>query len=231
MKKITALFLLLVFMLCGCNQPNVDKVSSPQKQQIQKNSSQNLTDSSNIIDISSKTKSTTPLSEEEVKDIFEPLLKKAIEVQETILNDGSEYKILNQTPYVINEINYYLIEHSEFKSIDDVWNYAYTAYTKEAAKRIFSKGLDPNEVAPRFIEKNGYLYYQNSAHGRAVKYPIDSLSIIEQYEDTIIVSIDFCSYDYEPEKSVYVICYTESGWKICNSEDEALYILPKQFLK
>lgn len=221
MKKWLCLFLsvlCLMFTACSCKT---------EKQTDYKNS---VIDS-DIIDTSSKIKPKNPLSKDEVKKIFEPLLSNAIKIQETILNDNSEYTILDNTPVIINGNRYFLIEHSQFKSVEDVWEFAYTAYTKEAAKRIFYDRLDPKGMNPRFIEKDGKLYYDNGAHGYVVKYPIDTLEIIEQYEDTVIVSIDYCCYDYEPEKSVYIMCKTETGWKLCNSEDEALYKLPKQFLE
>lgn len=221
MKKWLCLFLSILCLLFTACSYKTEKQTD----------SENSAINSNIIDISSKAKPMNPLSKEEVKIIFEPLLSNAIEIQETILNDNSEYTILDNTPVIINENRYYLIEHSQFKSVEDVWEFAYTAYTKEAAKRIFYNRLDPNGTNPRFIEKDGKLYYDNSAHGYVVKYPIDTLEIIKQYEDTVIVSIDYCCYDYEPEKSVYIMRNTETGWKMCNSEDEALNKLPKQFLE
>ena len=221
MKKFLCVFLSILFLLL---------VSCSYKTK-QQNNSENSTLNSDIIDVPTNTKPHKALSREEVINIFEPLLSKAMIVEATILNDGSEYKILSQTPVVINGENYYLIEHSQFKTVEDVWEFAYTAYTKEAAKRIFHDRLDPNGALPRFIEKDGKLYYNNGAHGYSVKYPIDTLKIVQQYEDTVIVSIDYCCYDYEPEKCVYIMKNTEKGWRLCNSENEALYELPKQYLK
>lgn len=220
MKNFLCVFLSILFLLL---------VSCSNKTKGQ-NESENSTLNSYIIDTPSNTKAQKMLSKEEVKNIFQPLLSKAITVQETILNDSSEYKILSQTPVVINGNKYYLIEHSQFKTVEDIWEFTYTAYTEETAKRIFHDRLDPNGALPRFIEKDGKLYYNNGAHGYSVKYPIDTLKIVQQYEDTVIVSIDYCCYDYEPEKCVYIMKNTEKGWRLCNSEDEALYELPKQYL-
>lgn len=227
MKKfllVCLIFILMSFTACS----KVADVDSPKHAST---SSDNVSKAFFSTYTSSLKKSDKPLTENEVKEIFEPLLSKAIIIQETILNDGSEYTILNHTPIIINENNYYLIEHSEFKTIDDIWEFAYTAYTKETAKRIFYNSLNPNGDFPRFIEIEGELYYYNGAHGYCVEYPIDTLEIVEQYEDIIIVSIDYCCYDYEPEKSVYIMCRTETGWRLCNSEYEAVYELPKHFLK
>ena len=99
MKKFTALFLLLVFMLCGCNQPPYEQNQSEKNQQTEinnssvtnnnssANSQQTNTSSSNtnstvsvpeplVFDFSTKTKAQNPMSLEEVKAIFEPLLEK-----------------------------------------------------------------------------------------------------------------------------------------------------------
>ena len=140
-------------------------------------------------------------------------------------------KILNETPIMINDIRYYHIRHELFETVSDVWYYVYSGYTKEAAERIFTDSLDPNGIVPRFVEKDGKLYYQCGAHGRNITYSIETLNILEQYEDTIVVSIDFTSFGDEIEKSVYVISNSEATWKMCNSENEAIYDLPKQFLK
>lgn len=223
MKKFLCLFLSVLLLTITACTTQKEENSEPE----------NSTIDVSVIDVSSKTKTQKPLSETEVKEIFEPLLSEAISVQETILNDSGifEYKILDPTPVTINGNQFYLIEHSKFKSVAEVWDYVYSAYTNEAGKRIFSEALDPTGVSPRFIEQDGKLYYNTAGHGYVVDYPIDTLKIIEQYDDTIIVSIDFCSYDYDPENSVYVMCKTEKGWRMANSENEAVYELPKQFIK
>ncbi len=172
------------------------------------------------------------LSKDEVKELFEPLLSKAVEVEQTILNSCLDEALLNKESYINTKDDcYYLVESDNLKNLDDVWELAYSAYTKEAAKRIFTNRLDPNGEIPRFIEEEGKLYYNVAGHGYVVTYPIDTLEIIEQTKDKIVVHIDYCNYDYEPEKSVYVMCKTDEGWRIDNSESESLGKLREQYLK
>ncbi len=221
MKRLLVLLLSVSFLLAtACNSKSNE------------NPSEKASDSnSSVVDVSSESKPEKSLSKDEVKALFEPLLLKAIEVEQTILNCGIDDSSLDNTPIFVNGIDYYLIKSGEFKTIDDVWNFAYSAFTVDAAKRIFSENLNQDSEAPRFIEKDGALYYNTAAHGYVVEYPIDTLEIIEQTTNKIVVHIDYCCYDYEPEKSVYVMCKTDEGWRIDNSESEALGELKKQYLK
>ena len=92
MKKFIALFLLLVFVLCGCNQQNEKNNSSVTDNNSSTNGQQTNTSSSNtnstvsvpeplVFDFSSKAKAQNPMSLEEIKTIFEPLLEKSISIQ------------------------------------------------------------------------------------------------------------------------------------------------------
>ena len=80
------------------------------------------------------------------------------------------------------------------------------------------------------MEKDGNLYYKRAGRGHDVDFPIETMKIIKQYNEMIIVSIDYCCYNYEPEDSVFVMCKTEDGCRLANCEEEAVTVLPKQFL-
>ena len=185
-----------------------------------------------VFDFSAKAKAQNPLTKQEVRVIFEPLIKEAVEIQETIINDCGDFELLKDPVIVVNNEPYYPVKDDQLKTLNDVWDYVYTSYTKEAAERIFTDRLDPNGTVPRFLEKDGILYYKPGGHGHYMEYYFDTLEIIEQYEDTVVISVDYITFgDEEPQKSVFVISNSEATWKMCNSENEAIHDLPKQFLK
>ena len=236
MRKILAVLLILsvLLLVVGCSKTPSDNSSVPEVINSTASENDSKTESKApiqnqelTIDTSSQIEAKNPLTGKQVKEIFEPLLEKAITVYESIENDCGKHS--NETVN-INGNNYALVTDENLKTIDDVWNYAYSAYTKEAAQRLFTTSLDQNYKYARYLEHNGKLYYYLAGHGHVVKFPIDTMEIIKQYEDMIIVKIDFCCYDYEPEDSVFVMCKTDDGWRMANSENEAVNHLTKQFL-
>lgn len=188
-----------------------------------------ITEKPPIIDTSGLTPAKNPLSLKEVKSIFEPLLNLSIEVYETI---GNAPNFPTGTPALYyHNYHYFEVPEDSFKTLNDVWEYAYSAFTKQAAERLFSYELNPDSDIPRYIEKDGKLYFTDPAHGRSVRYDMDTVTIIQQYNDMIIVSVDvYILSDVSPEKAVYAMCKTEDGWRMANSESEAINILPDQFL-
>lgn len=230
MKKFLALLLvILVFLfVVGCSDNSSSGSSIPDTTNPTVSESTVSTQNQEFnIDTSLQIETDNPLTENEVKEIFEPLLKKAIAVHETINNNCGEYY---DDPVMINGKNYTLVSDQNLKTIEDVWEYAYSAYTKEAAQRLFALSLDRDFEYARYLEYDGKLYYYTAGHGYVAEFPIDTMKIIKQYRDMIIVSIDYCCYNYEPEDSVFVMCKTENGWRMANSENEATTYLSKQFI-
>ncbi len=170
------------------------------------------------------TPTSSPLSLNEVKNIFEPLLKKAIEVEQTIINDAGTFDYDSEIAFRQNDGDYSLITDEDFQTIDDVWNYAYTAFTVEAAQRTFSDKLDQSSVVPRFLEKDGKLYYNRNAHGYNSRFDMDSLKIINQFENAVVISINnYLPGDDETpsEKLIFIMVNTQNGWRLANTETES----------
>ncbi len=162
------------------------------------------------------------LSLQEVKTIFEPLLNKAIEVEQTIINDAATFEYEEEIAFRQNDGDYSLITDKDFQSLDAVWEYAYTAFTPEAAQRAFKSRLDQSSEIPRFLEKDGKLYYKRNAHGYKSDFDIESLEIIDQLEDSIIVNIKNYGYDKEnPDNSIFIITNTKNGWRLASTETES----------
>lgn len=190
-----------------------------------------VTDKNNVFSLDT-TPSDNPLSLDEVKNIFEPLLKKAIEVEQTITNDLGNFKLNEEFAFRTDDgSDYSLITDDEFDDIDDVWYYAYTAFTDAAASRAFDKYLAQYEVSPRFLLRNGKLYYKVNGHGYKSDFDIDSLKIVNQFNNTIIVAIDnYSSDENTPDKCIFILQNTENGWRFANTEEESYTINADDFM-
>lgn len=165
-----------------------------------------------------------PLTLGEVKAVFEPLLEKAVSVEQTIMNDAGTFEYEKDVAFTQNDCDYHLITDKDFQSVYDVWNYAYTAFTIEAAERTFSDRLDQNSDCPRFLEKGGKLYYNTNAHGYNSRFDMDSLKIINQFENAVIISINkYLPGDDETpsEKLIFIMVNTQNGWRFANTETES----------
>lgn len=168
-----------------------------------------------------------PLTLGEVKNIFEPLLNKAVAVEQTIMNDTGSLKYENKYAFKHGQNDYSLITDENFKTLDDVWNYTYTTFTVGAAQRAFSSRLDQNAESPRFLERDGKLYYNRNGHGYKSDFDMDSLSIINQLEGTVIISVDCYTFgdDETPSnKCIFIMVNTPNGWRLANTESESTNI-------
>ncbi len=175
-----------------------------------------------------------PLLLSQVKKIFRPLLEKAVEVEQSILNDAGTFEYEKEIAFKTDDgSDYSLITDSNFQRIDSVWSYAYTAFTMDAAHRAFGRHLDQTTPSPRFLERDGKLYYNRNNHGYNSDFDINSLEIINQFKNTVIVSID--NYGPGTDENTYYTCIfilqnTENGWRFANTENESHNINPDNYM-
>lgn len=175
------------------------------------------------------TPSDNPLSIEKVKKIFEPLLAKAVEVEQTIINDSATFKYEKEIAFKTDDgSSYSLITDNNFQKLDDVWNYTYTAFTMDAAHRAFGMRLDQQTPSPRFLEKDGKLYYNCNGHGYNSNFDISSLKILNQFKNTIIVSVN--DHELPDETSIFILQNTENGWRFANTQVESYKINVDNYL-
>lgn len=169
------------------------------------------------------------LSLQEVKTIFEPLLNKAIEVEQTIINDSATFKYEKEIAFKTDDgSDYSLITDNNFQKLDDVWNYTYTAFTMDAAHRAFGMRLDQQTLSPRFLEKDGKLYYNCNGHGYNSNFDISSLKILNQFKNTIIVSVN--DHELPDETSIFILQNTENGWRFANTQVESYKVNADNYL-
>ena len=183
------------------------------------------------------------LSLDEVKKVFEPLIQKGESVHESINNDLADIEMKDKIAFTLEnggyEYNYQLITDENFKTLDDVWQFAYSAYTHEAAYRLFTDRLEQSG-SPRFLERDGKLYYYKGGHGYNTDFDFDSLQIVTQFDNTVIISIDdygFGTDENSPDKCTFILQYTQNGWRLANSVVESYnidindYIAAKEYFE
>ncbi len=165
-----------------------------------------------------------------VKKIFKPLLEKGIEVYENIRN-APNFEFSENPDFIQNKHEYYYVP--EFESIDDVWEMAYSAYTRSAADRLFSEALDQTGENPRYLERDGKVYCHRAAHGRMIDYLYDTLEIEYQCAEAVAVSLDALVYGDLERDVIFVMQKTSDGWRLENSEFEKYtnYFANKIYLK
>ncbi|MBQ9976003.1 MAG: WG repeat-containing protein [Clostridia bacterium] len=164
----------------------------------------------------------SPLSDEytedEVRRIFEPLMQRAVHIYENIRN--SPFWSKSEVSFVEGKNDYYPLASAEVKGLEDIWQMAYGAYTKNAATRLFENEIGSGNDDCRYIERDGKIYYHNSGHGRDFTYLYNTVKTVYQYESVIVLTVSRLLRDEVEENIVFVMQKTPLGWRLENSENE-----------
>lgn len=154
------------------------------------------------------------VSESEAKEIFRSLLVRA-EYVENILMHGSFRD--SRELIIHNGRTYRLVDFPELKSLKDIWDSILDVYTKESANRLYASKLDESPDYPKYIEKNGKLYFEDASRGNIVRYDYESVKLVEQYENLLVLSIDQLSGGVFEKKQTFVIQQNEHGWRMSHA--------------
>ncbi len=157
------------------------------------------------------------VSEDDAKEIFKSLLVRA-EYVENILMHGTFRD--SRESIMHNGTEYRLVDFPELKSLTDIWGNILGVYTKECAKRLYAPMLNEDAECPKYMEKNGKLYCEESARGNSMCYDYDSIKLVEQYENVLVLSIDQLYVDAFEKKQAFVLQKNESGWRVAHALHE-----------
>ncbi len=157
-------------------------------------------------------------TEDEVRRIFEPLLERGVTVYNKIRNTPVWSK--SEPAFTEGYYDYYLLDSAELAGLEDIWQMVCGAYTKSAAKRLFENHIGSDDEDCRYIERDGRVYYHDSGHGRDIEYLYNTVKVIYQYEDVIVLTVSRLSFDEVEENAVFVLRNTSLGWRLENSENE-----------
>lgn len=162
------------------------------------------------------------ISEEEAKKIFIPLFERSYNIYHNYVKNSPSFNmgLYSKPDFKIDKTEYYFVQFPELKTLNDVWNSVYGAYTKASAKRLFHYHLDESNSEARYVEREGKLYYQGSGHGNNVEYDMSSLKLAEFYEDTLVFTLDEYVMDDFETKRIFVLEKNALGWRMSNGFDE-----------
>ncbi len=154
------------------------------------------------------------ISEEEAIKIFTPLFKRA----EYVVNELFHSSYGNAMSVITHrEAEYNLVDFPFYKSLEDIKSATLSTFTKDSANRLFFPKLDQSLDNPKYIEKGGKLYSLSADRGNAVSFDYESASLVEQYEDVLVMSVDtYVLNDFEA-KEYFVIIKNEHGWRMTHS--------------
>ena len=165
--------------------------------------------------------SETSMSNDEVKEIFENVLNRALVVESRICNGYGGFSVeFDKT--IPNNPDYSQVSDPEFKCTDDIRKYINETYTPECAKD-FDFILD--QANPKFKDYEGQLYILNTGEGKGFnnQYQIDSLSIKKQEKGLLELEIPVILPGSELN-SVFVIKKIGGLWLLdCSLSDAIVF--------
>lgn len=182
-----------------------------------------------IVLFSSCQKESAPpdLTTNETEEIAISLIEKSLDVYDKLMG-------LSLDKYggdVFNGVELDVIKHKgvtyytliDFTTIDELWSFAQTAFTKQASERIFSVNIEGDELyIPKFIRQDGFLYMAKPYHTVEPEcYKLKAVTITEVTDNTFTAIADFY-YTY----AIMRFSKGENGWRLENSvaEGEKEYI-------
>lgn len=171
------------------------------------------------------------ISEDEAKKIFIPLFERSYNVYHNYVKNAPQFNMGDYTSpdFKVGRSEYDFVEFPELKTLSDVWESIYGAYTKASAGRLFHYNLDGNNEEARYVERDGKLYYQNSGHGNSVEYDMSSLKLIEQCENTLVFTLDeYVMDDFETQR-IFVLEKSALGWRMSNGFDENVALTDSRY--
>ncbi len=220
MKKFTALFLLLVFLLCGCNQPHFEQNQSEKNQKTEINNSSVINNNSSvnkpqtnanssqptteIIVIPTTDKTTVPhndisasqLTNQQAKEILEVLIPKQFEVFSLFQLD---FEKIDKTQSMPGNNWYKLCTDRRFSCVQDIKDFISQVYTGKQGKWYFDVYLDcepttnDTNYGCYYLDYDGKLYRNTSALGKGLNfsnYLMDTTRITERTENTVSIEMD-----------------------------------------
>lgn len=220
MKKIIALFLLLIFVLCGCNQSTSDQSQASKDKQAQTNNSsvtnnnssansQQINTSSSqptyeVIIIPTTDKTTVPhsdisaeqLTNKQAQEILEVLIPKQFEVFDLFqLN----FEKIDKTQSMPGNNWYKLCTDERFSCVQDIKDFISQVYTRKQEKWYFDVYLDCEPTTNDtnsgcyYLDYDGKLYRSTLTLGKGLNfsnYLMDTARITERTENTVSVEMD-----------------------------------------
>lgn len=170
------------------------------------------------------------LTDNEVKDILNQLIPKAVGIY-GIFNGTGWFKI-DKTKTIPGENEYCLvtgetwksnIDTNDVKSIADLKNVVEAVFTKDITEKVFySRYLTSVKgVSPLYKDYEGMLYEdsQHGGHGWSTKFLIDTAKLKEQNDNMAEIEMDTKVLDDPGDKITIKIEYVNDKWLLASRLD------------
>lgn len=208
MKQLITLFnvILMLFTVIGCK--NAQTVQSENKVNSTQNGKVYLTDN-------------------EVKDILNGLIPKAVAIYGIFNGNGAFQSDATKT--IPGEKDYCLVtgrrqqngngkspvDIDNVKSIADLKKVVEDVFTKDTAQKVFyNRYLEMKDPRPLYKDYEGQLYVdtRNGGHGWAEKFLIDTAKLKGQKDNFAEIELDKTTLDLPAEKLTISIEYVNDKW-------------------
>jgi hypothetical protein len=205
MKTITGtliLFLAIFVLVVGCESSKVSNTEATTT--------------------NTKASGSVNLTDNEVKDILNGLIPKAVEIY-GIFNGNGAFKS-DATKTIPGEKDYCLVtgqngkspvDINNVKSIADLKKVIEDVFTKDMAQKLFySRYLEMEDPRPLYKDYEGQLYVdtRNGGHGWAEKFLIDTAKLKGQKNNVAEMELDKTTLDFPAEKLTISIEYVNEKW-------------------
>ncbi|TXK75884.1 hypothetical protein [Paenibacillus sp. N3.4] len=199
MRSIAILVLCFMFIMTGCQS----KVSESKES------------------VTSPTLTSVSLTDNEIKDILNQLIPKAVDML-GIFNGFGAFKV-DATKTILGEDGYALVTDEKFKSVADLKKAVEEIFTKDMAQTVFySRYLTPEKGSrPLYKDYEGKLYEdtQNGGHGWATKFLIDTARLKGQKDNVAEIELDKTVLDDPSDPLTIRIEYVNGKWLLASRID------------
>jgi hypothetical protein len=158
-------------------------------------------------------KASVNLTDNEVKDILNKLIPKAVDIYGMFNGTGSFKSNAKKT--IPGEDGYTLVVDQSVKSVADLKKAVEDVFTKDIAQKVFyNRYLTPDKDRPLYKDYEGQLYQDthNGGHGWAEKFLIDTAKIKSQKDHVVEIELDTTVLDTPGDKLTISIVYVNDKW-------------------
>jgi hypothetical protein len=178
------------------------------------------------VDIVYGEKTYVNFTDNEVKDILNKLIPKAVDIY-GIFNGTGWFKN-DATKTIPGEKDYCLvigeawktdIDTNNVKSVADLKKAVEDVFTKDTAQKVFyNRYLTPDKDRPLYKDYEGQLYQDthNGGHGWAEKFLIDTARIKSQKDNVVEIELDTTVLDTPGDKLTISIVYVNDKWLLAS---------------
>jgi len=210
LKRIFVIALSLVF-LAGCGTPETTEAPATEATTVF------TTTEAPTVELTEAESPPELITKEQAKILADDLFKRGWQIFLIFANDlGGDYDNLSVRPNLPYG-GYYLVGDNphDVHTIAELKALTETAYTKEFAQKEFYRYDPASEYCGRYHEKDGALYFDPGGIGDPGSWYMDTVEILSQVNDTLVLAMDYNSgHDDEIRAVEWRLKWQGGAWKL-----------------